>query len=213
MDFLLSIKKNIFAEIAISVLIVAAVFGVLISRVFATVTITPATGGSSISADTTGGTYTSLTGPIIAEGATGDIGGSGTNPGTIILNVPSGFVFDTGGVAATVLVTRTAGSGSDNRNINDLASGSTIAVTRTTTTLTITITAATSNAVRNSLTWQNVRVRPSAGTPLALGNITEIGTLTVTGVTGSTNFGTLTEVVGVKTQLVFITQNLTTAKG
>lgn len=43
-------------------------------NVLATATVTPATGGSAISADTVGGTYTSLTGPIISEGATADIG-------------------------------------------------------------------------------------------------------------------------------------------
>ena len=169
---------------------------------FATVTVTTATGGSTISADTTGGTFTSLTGPIISEGATADIG-----IGTIILNAPTGFVFDTGGTAPTVLVTRTAGNGSNNRNINDLASGSTIAVTRTSSALTVTVTAATSNSVRNSLTWQNVRVRPSAGTPIASGNIVKTGTSSVSGVTNSTtNFGTLTEVAGTATKLAFTTQ-------
>lgn len=168
----------------------------------AVVVITPATGGAAISADTTGGTYTALTGPAISEGLAGDVG-----TGTIILNVPSGFIFDTGGVAPTVLVTRISGNGPDTRNINDLASGSTIAATRTSTQLTITITAASSNGVRNSLTWQNVRVRPSAGTPLATGNITKSGTSVISGVTnGTTNLGTLTEVVGAKSQLVITTQ-------
>jgi len=34
-----------------------------------TATVTAATGGSAISADTTGGTYTTLTGPVLTEGA------------------------------------------------------------------------------------------------------------------------------------------------
>ncbi len=175
-----------------STLLVGLLFFSGASTVLAAVTVTSATGGSSISADTTGGTYTSLTGPVIEEAATGDIG-----TGTIILNVPSGFQFDTGGTAPTVLVTRTGGGGNNNRNINDLPSGSTIAVGVTSTTLTITVTASTSNGVRNSLTWQNVRVRPTAGSPLASGNITKSGTSVISGVTdGVTNFGTLTEVVG-----------------
>ncbi len=173
----------------------------------ATVTVTPATGGSAISADATGGSYTALTGPIMAEGATGDIGGNGNLPDTIILNVPSGFVFDTGGTAPTVLVTRTAGNGSNNNNINGVASGTSVAITsRATTQIIFTVTGSTQGSVKNSLIWQNVRVRPSAGTPLASGNITESGTLSVTGVTGSTNLGTLTEVVGAKSQLVITTQ-------
>src|SRR5207249_591649 len=109
-------------------------------------TLTPATGGSAISADTTGGAYTSLTGPIYSETASGDVG-----TGTIILNVPSGFVFDTGGTAATVLMSRIGGGGANSRNINGLASGSTIAVTRAGTTLTITITSASNSGVTCSL--------------------------------------------------------------
>src|SRR5206468_1878785 len=82
--------------------------------------VTPATGGAAIPADNaTNGTYTSLTGPIYQEpGNGGDVG-----TGTIILSVPSGFVFDTSGTAPTVLMT---GSGNANKNINDLNSGSTI---------------------------------------------------------------------------------------
>lgn len=171
------------------------------SIAYATATPTAATGGLSISADTTGAIYTNLTGPIITEGATADIG-----VGTIVLNAPTGFIFAATGTP-TVLVTRTSGSGANNRNINDLASGSTIAVATTSTTLAITITAATSNAVRNSLTWQNVRVRPSAGTPLASGNILKTGTSVIAGVTNSvTNLGTLTEVVGAKNKLGITTQ-------
>src|SRR3954469_22624347 len=71
----------------------------------ADVTLTPATGGTTISADTTAGTFTALTGPVLSEGATGDIGA-----GTIVLNSPAGFEFDTNS-AVTVAVT---GSGSGN---------------------------------------------------------------------------------------------------
>ena len=188
--------------------IFTAVFSILslflgsIESVSATAAVTAATGGSAISADTAGGSYTSLTGSVISEGATADIG-----TGTIILNVPSGFIFDTGGTAPTVLVTRIAGSGTNTRNINDVASGTSLAITSITTTqITFTVTASTSNGVRNSLTWQNIRVRPSAGTPLAIGNITKSGTSSIVGVTGSTNFGTLTEVAGAKSQITITTQ-------
>ncbi len=167
-------------------------------------TVTVATGGSSISADSTGGAYAALTGPIYTETANGDI----STTGTIILSAPTGFVFDTGGTAPTVLVT---GDANSTKNINNLASGSTIAVTRTASTLTITITSV-STRDPNTLTWQNVRVRPSAGTPLATGNITKSGTATMAGVTGgTTSFGTLTEVVGAATKLTIQTQPATTA--
>ncbi len=162
-------------------------------------TLTPATGGSSVSADNVGGSYTSLTGPIYEEGQNGNI-----QAGTIILNAPSGFVFDDGGTAPTLLVTRTGGSGDDSRNINGLTSGSSITATSVTTTqITFTITSASNNLVTNSVTWQNVRVRPTAGSPLATGNLTKTGTAVIAGITnGSTNFGTLTEVAGAVNKLV-----------
>src|SRR6185503_9583505 len=63
---------------------------------------TPATGGGAIAADgAANGTFTTLTGPSYSENASGDVG-----LGTIIINAPSGFIFDTGGTAPTVLVTR-----------------------------------------------------------------------------------------------------------
>lgn len=152
-------------------------------------TLTAATGGSAISADNFGtGTYVALTGPSYAEGAAGDV-----TTGTIILNVPTGFIFDTGSTV-TVLVT---GSATAADNINDLATGSTISATVSTTQITITITAA--SATANTLTWQGIRVRPTAGTPLASGNIVmdASSTATLSTVTaGTTNFGTLTEVSG-----------------
>lgn len=192
--------RAVIALVAAAVLF-AQIF-LLIPIAQATATVTAATGGSLISADTTGGTYTSLTGPVISEGAVADIG-----RGTIILNVPSGFIFDTGSTAPTVLLTRTGGSGSNSKNINSAASGSSLIITSITTTqITFTVTNTTSGGVTNSLTWQNVRVRPSAGTPLASGNITKSGTATIIGVIGSTNFGTLTEIVGAQSQLVIATQ-------
>src|SRR5439155_1023351 len=71
-----------------------------------------ATGGGAISADTTGGTFTSLTGPSYSEKASGDV-----VTGTIILKTPSGFSFDTGGTAPTVLINRLIGSGNSSYNI------------------------------------------------------------------------------------------------
>ena len=56
----------------------------------------PATGGGAISADTVGGAYTSLTGPAYHEAVSGDVG-----TGTLVLNAPAGFMFDTGGAAPT----------------------------------------------------------------------------------------------------------------
>ncbi|MEX0602617.1 MAG: hypothetical protein WD295_04695, partial [Bacteroidota bacterium] len=163
-------------------------------------TLTPASGGNAISSDNTGGAYTTLTGPIYEEGSNGNI-----SSGTIILNVPAGFEFDTGGTSPTILVTRTSGSGDDSRNINSVPSGETIAATSVTTTeITFTITNPSNSGVTNDLTWQDIRVRPTAGTPLATGDITTSGTSTIAGVTGSTSFGTLTQVAGAHVRLLIV---------
>ncbi|MCX6712522.1 MAG: hypothetical protein NT041_02455 [Candidatus Vogelbacteria bacterium] len=69
-------------------------------------------------------------------------------------------------------------------------------VTPTATTITITVFRASSGGCKNRVTWSGIAVRPTAGTPLASGNIVKSGTAPIVGVTGSTNFGTLTEVVG-----------------
>jgi len=162
----------------------------------------PATGGSSISADTTTNTYTSLTGPVYTEIESGYVGA-----GTIILKVPAGFIFDTNVTQPTVLITRIAGSGANSLNINGAASGISAAMTTVTTTnLTFTVTSASSGGVTCSLTWQNIRVRPSAGTPLASGNLLDTGTAVIQGVTtNSTGWGFLAEVVGTAVKLALAT--------
>ncbi len=162
-----------------------------------------ASGGTAISADTTGGTFSTLSGPSYFEGGTGEAGS-----GTIILNSPSGFVFDTGGTAPTVIVTRLGGAAANSANINGVVSGSSVAVTsRTTNQIVFTVNTASSSDVTCSLTWTNVRVRPLAGAPLASGNITKTGTSTVFGLVNSvTSLGSLTEVPGLASRLAFVTQ-------
>lgn len=157
-------------------------------------TVTVATGGSSISNTTAGGTFTNLTGPLINESASMNIGN-----GTIVLNAPSGFEFDTS-ANVTVLVTRLSGAGGPTRNINNVGTGTSVAVTSITTsaiTFTVTDTSVSSTppaAVTNSLTWQNVKVRPTAGSPLASGNITLSGTSAIVGVASGSSLGALTEI-------------------
>lgn len=170
------------------------------------VTVTPATGGSAIPSSTAGGTFTTLTGPVLAENATADIGDN--DAGTIILNAPAGFEFDTGGTAPTVLITRIGGSGADNRNINDRPSGYSEAITsRTATTITFTVAHKSSNGVTNSLTWQDIRVRPTAAAPLASGTITISGVSTIVGVNSSTNLGTLTEVASLTSTVTVVSSS------
>ncbi len=172
-----------------------------IALAIASISITPATGGSSISADTTGGAYTGLTGPVITENTKGSVG-----TGTIILNAPSGFIFDTGGTAPTLLV---SGDADHNKNINNIANGGTIAATSVSASAITFTTTSKSSGTPNTLTYQNVRVRPSAGTPLASGNLSISGTAGVS----SSAAGALTEVVGVANKLAFNQQPTNTVAG
>ena len=171
------------------------------------VTVTGASGGGSLSADTAANAsvpaWTSLGSIVIAEpgGGRTDIGG-----GTLILEAPAGFEFDT-----TVTPSISFSAGAD-------ITAATIAVTDANT-LTITLTVSpTSN--RDTLTIGGttaVRVRPTAGTPLLSGNIyrptTGGGTAVIVGVTatantsgsGGTSFGALGEVAGAAKQLLIQT--------
>ncbi|MFA6495464.1 MAG: YDG domain-containing protein, partial [Candidatus Paceibacterota bacterium] len=195
------IRKHFFFKILLPYI---AVWGVLFYSLtaFATVGITPATGGSAISADTTGGAYTILTGPIIQEGAFRDFPATKT----FILTAPGGFAFNTG-ATVTATITRTAGTGS-------CFAFTSATATPTASTITFTLNArdGAPTTTRCRVVFSNIQVRPTAGTPLASGNITKSGTAAVSGITnGVTNLGTLTEVVGVKNKLAFTTQPSVTA--
>src|SRR5439155_738835 len=112
--------------------------------------------------------------------------------GTIILNAPAGFIFDTGGTAPTV-----SRSGK-----NLLLQGIVTGVTPTQ--ITYTVTATSGSPTR--LTWQNVRVRPTSGTPLAGGYLTCGGTASVAGLPANTHLGSLREIAGAASGLAFTTQ-------
>lgn len=172
-----------------------------ITNVFATAAVTPATGGSAISADKSGGVFTSLAGPTLLEGASGDIG-----LGTIILNAPSGFQFATTTNSVTATVTNAGGTCNGNRplQLNGAASQT---VTPAAAAITISVTRATSATCVASITWTGIAVMPASGTPLASGNITNSGTSAINGVSqGATNFGSLSEVPGAAAQLIFSVQ-------
>ena len=151
-------------------------------RTNAALTLTPATGGAAISADTAGGIYTSLTGPKLAESRRGQIG-----TGSIILNAPSGFMFNTGN---PVTVTTTG----------IVLSNTTATVTATT----ITIGVKTKSTKKATMTWAGIQVRPATGTPLATGNLTNSGSSAGPAKPG--NWGTLKEVAGAVATLAFGTQ-------
>src|SRR5207249_6945643 len=116
--------------------------------------------------------------------------------GTIILNAPAGFIFDTGGTAPTVSSVKVSGSG------RSPLQGSVTAVTPTQ--ITYTVTATSGNP--SKLTWQNVRVSPTSGAPLAGGYLTCNGTASVAGLPANAHLGSLREVAGAASGLVIQTQ-------
>ncbi|HEX8172931.1 MAG TPA: NEW3 domain-containing protein [Thermoanaerobaculia bacterium] len=171
---------------------------------FANVTVTPAAGGLNVSADraanATSPAYTNI-GPItIAEGADTDFA-VGTNV-TLGLNPPSGWTFNpgVGGVAAA-----------NGRNISSQSINVTASV------VTVTMTIGGTNKT-DTLTISNLQVRPIDGlmtnnTPgLGSGNI-RIGSTTanIAGLSGTTNFGTLSMTFGAAHHLAIQQQPSATA--
>jgi hypothetical protein len=157
---------------------------------FTDASVAAATGGGAIPAETYNGPYAALTGPAITETIVGDI-----SQGTLVLTTPAGFVFDTNPPLPFI----TLGGDSNNKNINDLTNGSIISLAVTTNTLSFTINTKSHGQTKNTLTYSNVRVRPTAPTPLAFGNLTNTGTATFPN--ANTNFGTLTEIAGTNVSL------------
>lgn len=169
------------------------VFTSAVSKSLAAATVSTSA-NANVSADTVGGPYTSLSGPVVQEGAKGDI-----HTGTIVLSAPAGFEFNTTANSVTVGSAKTAGAGSD---LPVLFTGNVtnIAVTPTTNTITVTVAAADGggSGVRSKLTWSGIKVRAKSGT-LTSGNFTmsTSSTATISGITkGTTSFGTLTEIPG-----------------
>ncbi|MGO8925800.1 MAG: Ig-like domain-containing protein, partial [Limisphaerales bacterium] len=163
------------------------------AKSFATATVsTPA--NASVSADTSAGTFVTLTGPALTEGANQDI-----KTGTIVLNAPAGFQFNPA-ASVTATVSRVAGTGT-----SLLLNSGTAVVTASSITITVQALDA-SGSTRSRITWSGIQARAVAGTPLASGSITRAGTATITGITTSTSFGLLTEVGGTVKSLAFTTQ-------
>jgi len=152
--------------------------------------VTPAAGGGAISADKTGGAWTSLGAIVIAEGAPGDI-----DDGVFVLTIPAGFEFNPAS-APDVAITGA---------IPELAANSPAVIDATTITVTVTANSSTEADTMTIGGITPIQVRPTAGTPLANGYISMTAG-TITGVTGATNFGTLTEVPGAITTLAIIQQ-------
>jgi trimeric autotransporter adhesin len=184
-------KKSSFSFLSVTAIVLATA-----SSALATASVTTLA-NATISADTVGGVYSNLTGPVLTEGATADIG-----VGTIILTAPVGFQFNP---AATVNVV-TSRTGTGTSPLLQLASQT---ATVTTSNITVTSVAPDGGSARTVLTWTGIQVRATAVSPLATNNLTlaTAGTCPITGITkGTTSFGTLSEVAGVAgTKLGFTT--------
>ncbi len=150
-----------------------------------------ATGGEEISADDANNNFTTLSGPRLTEDYIGEF----PLNGTLVLNAPSGYEWDTGGATPTVTVQPAYGSSTT------LQASYT---SRSTSQVTFTIAQA-SNATGKpgELQISGLLVRPTTGVLPNTGNITNSGTI---GETGTTNYGTLTMVAGTKTSLIFVQQ-------
>jgi len=180
-------KISSIGRVVIALVLALSLSLVMAVPALAAVTVTPASGGGAISADTaansTNPAWTSLGAITIAEGAAGDIAA-----GTFVLTIPSGFAFNTASVPNVAVTGVTP----------ELAATSPTAITATT--ITVTVTAASTSDTDNGLIIGGVtpiQVRPTLVTPLASGNIFMTAG-TINGVTiGSTSFGTLAEVAGI----------------
>ena len=185
------IKKKI-SSILFLIVVTSSFF---VYNVFAKpdVTITPISGGNTISIDTTSGggtgTFTALTNPIITENAAGDI-----STGTHILTLPAGWEFNT---AQNVTISLAEG---DNIVLNSLT------ITPLAHSITFTVDTASSEGNTAVLTFSGIQVRPTGTIPSGV-SITHSGTGTIAGViNGTTSFGTLTSVVGAVNKITFTTQ-------
>jgi hypothetical protein len=160
------------------------------SGISATARYTMAIGGSAILDSSVGGVFTSLIGPTYFEKLAAEAG-----QGTIILTAPAGFVFDTAAPLPTVKIETLTTSGNKPANINGVVSGTSAAMTSVSATQLVFTVNTTSSGNTCKLTWQNIRVRPTSASPLALGKLTKSGTSVMAGVTnGVSNLGTLREV-------------------
>ncbi|MEX0845427.1 MAG: invasin domain 3-containing protein [Balneolaceae bacterium] len=144
-------------------------------------TVTPATGGTGISADNFAtGTWTTLSGPSIQETSPGQL-----QAGNIRFQVPSGFIFDTGGTDPTITVTQSKG----NRITVTLTS-------RTSSELIFDLTGNSGGSPPNNphlIEFGNIRIRPAQGSPLASGEIRNAGSAAPG---GTQNYGTLSMIAG-----------------
>ncbi len=145
---------------------------------------------ATTAADATTHAWTAVGGPIVYEGAAGQL----ANNSTIVLTLPATFAFDTGAGSAVA-----GGAGCAGMTLSALtypdAQHAKVTVTAQST-------------APCQITWGGLQVQP---TSKSLGGLQQVtGTITNTGTTasvlGAAGYGTLAEVPGAATQLAFSTQ-------
>jgi len=143
--------------------------------------ITPATGGTGISADNFAtGTWTTLSGPVIEETAPGQL-----QTGNIRFQAPSGFAWDTGGTAPTATVTQPKG----NRITVTFSS-------RSSTEIVFQLTGNSGGSPPNNphtISFSNLRIRPAQGSPVTSKEIRNTGSAAPV---GNLNYGTISMIAG-----------------
>lgn len=155
------------------------------------VTISAATGAESVSIDTTSagggsGDFTELSGPALTETDAG-----GISAGSHTISLSSGWEFDT---SSPITVTKFGSN----------LTPSTQTVTPSSNSFTFIVTSASTNSGA-TLGFSGLKVRPTGIAPSG-GNMTYSAGAGIAGVTGSTNFGTLSTVAGTVAKLAFTTE-------
>lgn len=148
-------------------------------------TITKATGGGAITADNFGGTWTTLTGPIIQETSPGQL-----SSGTFRLKAPSGFVWDVTGANPIATVT------------SPKAGKITVTYsTRNASEIEFTITGSSGGTPKNNphrVVFSGLRIRPGQGSPLVSGIIQNVGSAAPG---GTTSYGDIVMVAGADSRI------------
>jgi alpha-tubulin suppressor-like RCC1 family protein len=142
--------------------------------------VVPGSGGTNL----TVGEFAALTGPRLAESASGDI-----SEGAIVLAAPSGFQFDPS-TSVTAQITDTSSCAAGGRALRfDYAGASTTQTALVTAThIQVDIKHASKGGCRGSITWSGVRVK---ATQLGQGQVIHTGSAQVNGLPANTSFAAL----------------------
>jgi hypothetical protein len=183
-------------------------------RVHAAATVTTFA-SATMSADTAGtapgsGAYTTLTGPVLQEGAAGDIVDGGVGLRSIELHLP--VLFFEYDPTATVVVSVSPSDATGTKIDNDPNCGSPAASEQAlVNTGSITIFVCSTSTAASTLTWSGIKVRPITGGPFDVGacgaptfptgTIANFGTATIVGAPPS--YGVLSETNGNATTIAW----------